>query len=81
MTITAVAIEDTKQALIFQKVKAILPHASSSNGRIIPIEHKEGADPGFGGIVYGIDLNNSSDADFGFISDALHKHKLLVFKE
>lgn len=81
MTITAVITEHTKQAPLFQKVTVVLPHSTSSNGRVVEIEHKEGADPGFGAQVYGIDLNNFSDADFEFISNALHKHKLLVFKE
>jgi len=81
MTITAVVTESTQAAPVFQKVKAVLPHASSSSGRVVPIEHKEDSDPGFGAQIYGIDLNNFSDADFEFISDALHKHKLLVFKE
>lgn len=31
--------------------------------------------------IYGIDPNGFSDADFDLISDALHKHKLLVFKQ
>lgn len=55
-----------------------LPHAPTSNGRVVPFKHNNHAD--FGAEVHGIDLNNFSDADFDFISDALHKHKLLVFK-
>jgi hypothetical protein len=81
MTITAVITEDTTHAPLAQKVKAVLPHATISSGRVVPIEHGEGNEAGFGALVYGIDLNNFSDADFEFISDALHKYKLLCFKE
>lgn len=55
-----------------------LLHQQNSNGRITPIQHTNKAD--FGAEVHGIDLNNFSDADFDLISDALHTHKLLVFK-
>lgn len=34
----------------------------------------------FGATVHGIDLNKLSDSDFDVIYEALHKHKLLVFK-
>jgi alpha-ketoglutarate-dependent taurine dioxygenase len=80
MTITAVITEDSSQVQVLQKVKAVLPHGNSTSGRIVPIEHKEGSKADFGALVYGIDLNNFTDADFEFISDCLHKHKLLVFK-
>lgn len=83
MTITAVVTEDTANLPVLQAkgVQVALPHAEASNGRVVPIEHAEGSKAGFGAQVYGIDLNNFTDADFEFISDALHKHKLLVFKE
>lgn len=55
------------------------PAGTSSNGRIVPIKHDNKAD--FGAEIYGIDLNNFTAADFELISDALHRHKLLVFKE
>jgi hypothetical protein len=55
------------------------PSASRSNGRVVPIKHETQVD--FGAEVYGIDLNNFTSADFDLISDALHRHKLLVFKE
>jgi hypothetical protein len=45
----------------------------------VPIKHDNKVD--FGAEVYGIDLNNFTSADFALISDALHRHKLLVFKE
>ncbi|KAL3475102.1 putative dioxygenase [Aspergillus californicus] len=57
------------------------PEASTSSGRIVPIQHAPGSKADFGAEVYGIDLNNFTSADFEFISDALHRHKLLVFKE
>lgn len=55
------------------------PSATTSNGRIVPIKHENNAD--FGAEIYGVDLNNFTSADFALISDALHHHKLLVFKE
>ncbi|USP82229.1 hypothetical protein yc1106_09503 [Curvularia clavata] len=81
MTITAVVTEDTVQLPVLQKVKMELPHGTNTDGRIVPIEHGPQSNVDFGALVYGIDLNNFTDADFDFISDALHKHKLLVFKE
>ncbi|KAK3066183.1 hypothetical protein LTR53_017571 [Teratosphaeriaceae sp. CCFEE 6253] len=58
-----------------------LRHSDQSTGRIVPIIHGPTSKVDFGAEVYGIDLNDFSDADFAFISDALHRHKLLVFKE
>jgi alpha-ketoglutarate-dependent taurine dioxygenase len=58
-----------------------LPHAITTTGRAVPIEHPESSAVDFGAEIYGIDLNDFTDADFEFISDALHRHKLLVFKE
>lgn len=55
------------------------PPAASSDGRVVPIKHDNKVD--FGAEIYGIDLNNFTSADFALISDALHRHKLLVFKE
>lgn len=55
------------------------PTATNSDGRVVPIKHENKVD--FGAEVYGIDLNNFTSADFALISDALHRHKLLVFKE
>lgn len=55
------------------------PSASSSNGRVVPIKHDNNVN--FGAEIYGIDLNSFTAADFALISDALHRHKLLVFKE
>lgn len=82
MVITSVVTEEaTDLRLIAQKVEFSLPHAETSTGRVVPIEHVSGSKVDFGAEVYGIDLNNFTDADFGFISDALHKHKMLVFKE
>ncbi|KAL4962755.1 TauD/TfdA dioxygenase family protein [Aspergillus stella-maris] len=57
------------------------PESTTSNGRIVPIQHAEGSKADFGAEVYGADLNNFTSADFDLISDALHRHKLLVFKE
>lgn len=58
-----------------------IPHADATSGRVVPITHAASSGVDFGAEVYGIDLNKFTDADFNFISDALHKHKLLVFKE
>lgn len=52
-----------------------------SNGTVVLIKHPKLSKADFGAEVYGIDLNNFTDADFDLISDALHRHKLLVFKE
>src|ERR1700709_980870 len=82
MTFTAVYTEQTTTEVpLLQRVKAELPHATTSNGRIVPIQHSPESKADFGALVYGIDLNNFTDAAFNFISDALHKNKLLVFKE
>ncbi|OAA61954.1 alpha-ketoglutarate dependent xanthine dioxygenase [Niveomyces insectorum RCEF 264] len=84
MVITAVITETTEVAdlhLTSGKQTFTLPHAETSAGRLQPIEHAPGSKVDFGALVYGIDLNHFTDADFAFISDALHTHKLLVFKE
>jgi alpha-ketoglutarate-dependent taurine dioxygenase len=82
MTFTTIYTEQTTTEVpLLQRVKAELPHATTSNGRIVPIQHTPDSKADFGALVYGIDLNNFTDADFDFISDALHKNKLLVFKE
>lgn len=52
-----------------------------SKGQVVPIKHHAPSKVEFGAEVYGIDLNNFTDADFDLIHDALHQHKLLVFKE
>ena len=57
-----------------------LRHSDASNGMVVPIIHKGGSQVDFGAEVYGIDLNDFSDADFALIHNALHEHKLLVFK-
>ncbi|CAN9097246.1 unnamed protein product [Alternaria alternata] len=82
MVVTAVITEESKYLhLKAEKPILDLPHADESTGRIVPINHTEGSQADFGAEIYGIDLNNFTDADFAFISDALHKWKLLVFKE
>ncbi|KAF2160197.1 hypothetical protein M409DRAFT_70561 [Zasmidium cellare ATCC 36951] len=48
---------------------------------MVPIKHPASSKVDFGAEVYDIDLNSFTDADFDLISDALHRHKLLVFKE
>ena len=58
-----------------------LPHSEKTTGRLELIQHGPESKVDFGAMVYGIDLNTFTDADFEFISDALHRHKLLVFKE
>lgn len=63
------------------KETGALRHSDKSNGRVVPMDHGPGSHVDFGATVYGIDLNDFSDADFALISDALHRHKLLVFKE
>jgi hypothetical protein len=80
MTITAIVTEDTTKLPTYLRVKVDLPHATTSAGKIEAIQHAKDSKVDFGALVYGIDLNNFTDADFEFISDALHKHKLLVFK-
>ncbi|KAI8665750.1 TfdA family taurine catabolism dioxygenase TauD [Fusarium sp. Ph1] len=82
MVITSIVTEEaTDLRLIPEKTRFELPHAETSNGRLELVQHKPGSKVDFGAEVYGIDLNTFTDADFNFISDALHKHKLLVFKE
>ncbi|KAI9733814.1 MAG: hypothetical protein M1818_007081 [Claussenomyces sp. TS43310] len=49
--------------------------------RIQPIDHGPDSQVDFGATVHGIDLNHLSDEEFQIISDALHTHKVLVFKE
>jgi alpha-ketoglutarate-dependent taurine dioxygenase len=83
MVITATVTEEDSVRIRVtpKKQQYILPHAAKSTGRAVPIAHPETSGVDFGAEIYGIDLNNFTDADFDFISDALHKHKLLVFKE
>ena len=82
MVITATVTESpTTIRITPKKEQQTLPHADTTSGRISPIAHPKSSGVDFGAEVYGIDLNNFTDADFEFISDALHKHKLLVFKE
>jgi xanthine dioxygenase len=82
MVITAVVTEEAQDLrLVPEKPKLSLPHAESSNGRLVLMDHGPNSGVDFGAEVYGIDLNNFTDADFAFIHDALHRHKLLVFKE
>lgn len=81
MVITAVVTEEASLQLQPHKADLTLPHAESSKGRVVPIAHEPKKKVDFGAEVYGIDLNNFSDADFDFIHDALHRHKLLVFKK
>ncbi|KAM0322271.1 hypothetical protein ACHAQA_009560 [Verticillium albo-atrum] len=82
MVITSVVTEEaTDLRLLPVKTTFTLPHAETSTGRIVPIEHSPESNVDFGAEIYGINLNNFTDADFNFISDALHKHKMLVFKE
>lgn len=81
MTITSFVDTQAVEANPIIRVKAELPQASTTNGRVVPIQHEPGSKAGFGALVYGIDLNNFTSADFDFISDALHTHKLLVFKD
>lgn len=76
-----VAPEGISTKLIAPKSDISLPHAETTNGRVVPFDHPAESKVDFGAAVYGIDLNNFTDADFEFISDALHKHKVLVFKE
>jgi alpha-ketoglutarate-dependent taurine dioxygenase len=84
MVITATITEEeaAKIRLTAQETPQFnLPHASTTTGPAVPIRHPESSAVDFGAEIYGIDLNNFTDADFAFISDALHKHKLLVFKD
>ena len=82
MVVTAVITEESKYLhLKAEKPILDLPHSDESTGRVVPINHAGGSQADFGAEIYGINLNNFTDADFAFISDALHKWKLLVFKE
>lgn len=82
MVIASVVTEEVEDLrLVLEKPSLSLPHATSSNGKAVPIQHGPNSNVDFGAEVYGIDLNNFTDADFGFIHDALHRHKLLVFKQ
>ncbi|TVY58642.1 putative dioxygenase [Lachnellula cervina] len=49
--------------------------------RVTPMEHGSKSNVDFGATVHGIDLNSFTDSDFEIIHEALHKHKMLVFKE
>jgi hypothetical protein len=82
MVVTAVMTAQTNYLhLKAEKPILDLPHADTTTGRIVPVQHAEGSKVDFGAEIYGIDLNKFTDADFTFISDALHKWKMLVFKE
>jgi alpha-ketoglutarate-dependent taurine dioxygenase len=81
ITATVTEEENVRIRITPQKQQYILPHADKSTGRAVSIAHQKTSGVDFGAEIYGIDLNNFTDADFEFISDALHRHKLLVFKE
>ena len=82
MVITAIqTTEETRTLRLAPQTKQQLPHAERTTGRLVPIQHEADKKVNFGAEIYGIDLNNFTDADFDFICDALHSHKLLVFKE
>jgi xanthine dioxygenase len=82
MVIASVVTEEVEDLrLVLEKPSLSLPHATSSNGKAVPIQHGPNSNVDFGAEIYGIDLNNFTDADFDFIHDALHRHKLLVFKQ
>ena len=82
MVITSTVTEEsTSIRLVLPKQQYSLPHAEATTGRVVQIAHPKSSGVDFGAEVYGIDLNKFTDADFEFISDALHKHKLLIFKE
>lgn len=82
MVIAAVITEEIQDIkLIAEKPKLTIPYAEFSDGRLVPIEHGPDSNVDFGAEVYGIDLNNFTSADFDFIHGALHRHKLLVFKQ
>ncbi len=49
--------------------------------KVTPINHGPKSNVDLGATVHGIDLNNLTDSDFEILYAALHKHKLLVFKE
>ncbi|KKY15334.1 putative alpha-ketoglutarate dependent xanthine dioxygenase [Phaeomoniella chlamydospora] len=75
------APEGVKARLVARKMDITLPHADKTNGRVVPIQHPAESKVDFGADVYGIDLNRLTDSDFEFVSDALHRYKVLVFKE
>jgi hypothetical protein len=77
--VSTTATEDEGPKILTVREVYQPPSANSSNGRVVPIKHENQVD--FGAEIYGIDLNNFTSADFDLISDALHRHKLLVFKE
>ncbi|GKT42965.1 putative dioxygenase [Colletotrichum spaethianum] len=82
MVIVSVVTEEaTDFRLSAARSPCELRHAEKSTGRVVPIQHPKTSMVDFGAEIYGIDLNDFSDADFEFISNALHTHKLLVFKE
>lgn len=84
MVITAIVADEevTKfRNTLLKTPQFNLPHASTTSGRAVPIVHHESSRIELGAEIYGIDLNNFSDADFEFISNARQKHKLLLFKE
>ncbi|KAF2704932.1 Clavaminate synthase-like protein [Pleomassaria siparia CBS 279.74] len=80
MTIASFVVEEETTPAPTLRIKAELPRASGTNGHVEPIKHAPDSKVDFGAQVHGIDLNNFTDADFRLISDALHKHKLLIFK-
>ncbi len=73
--------EDVAIPLVASRGEFELPRVQESARRLVPIDHGPQSKVDFGAEVYGIDLNNFTDEDFAFISDALHRHKVLVFKE
>lgn len=83
MVITAIVTEEevARIRLTRQKEHVPLPHADATTGSVVPITHDQTSELDLGAEVHGIDLNNFTDADFDFISNSLHKHKLLVFKK
>jgi alpha-ketoglutarate-dependent taurine dioxygenase len=83
MVVTATVPEEelTVTHIKYPKQQYILPHADTTTGRVVLILHPQWSRVNFGVEVYGIDLNDVTNADFDYISDALHKHKLLIFKE
>ncbi|KAL8366366.1 hypothetical protein RB595_004914 [Gaeumannomyces hyphopodioides] len=81
MVIASAVIEEALDPRLAPgRTRIDLPHAEKSEGRLVPFEHGNGSKVDFGAEVHGIDLNKFTDADFDFISDALHRHKMLVFK-
>lgn len=79
--LSSTATETEQPKILTVKEGYTPPKASSSNGRVVPIQHPAQSKVDFGAEIYGIDLNHFTSADFELISDALHRHKLLVFKE